>query len=633
MGMFKVLPPPISIRTPAEAAKAIQHLSKRFILAVDTETTGLSLAQDIAIIVSISDGKDRFTIWRDVIPYFKDLLEAPERQLIMHNAKFDMWMLANVGINVYRNSQRSHFRVHDTIVQHALLDDSAEHGLKGLAKDILGIDMIEFQELFGVQLHKRPLSEVLLDPSNEKVVNNYASLDAYATFHLHLAFQQWLSEMPILSPESPYLFMSQYYLYTELPFTRVLWDIERKGFLLDRNRLKSKAPEIEKELVEIKRWFALETREKTVNLDSLPTLSNLFFGKLRKVPRSYTAGGSPQLNEPTLKYWAGQGCEFSKKLLEYRDLKKHLGTYVLGLLRKLTNEGRIHARFNQAVARTGRLSSSDPNLQNQPLYIRDAYVAPFRKKLLARDYKQLEMRVLAHFSGDEGLCQIINSGRDVHSGTAAKMFHESYEDIERANAKKDDPSKPALTKREEQLLKYRKGAKTINFMLMYGGGAKKLAAALGIPVDDAKELITGYFKAFNGVVTYFNTAISTARVTGSCHTYLGRTRWVPGINSSDGEVSSSYERKVKNTPIQGTAADICKMAMIKMYTDPLITNSGICMVSQVHDEVVFEVPENVEHDREVNNRISEIMSLPFGKALRVPLETSGSYGNNWKETK
>ena len=631
MGMFTLLPTPVSVRTPAEARKAVAILSKRFILAVDTETTGLSLLHDRAIILAISDGKDRYTVWPEAIPYFKKLLETPEIKLIMHNAKFDMWMLSNIGINVNKGCRRDYAKVYDTMVMHALLDDSAEHKLKTLSNDFLQIEMIPFNELFGKQMRKRPLHDVLLDSANEQVVSNYASLDAFATYYLFLLFSRWLSEMPITAATSPYSKMWEYYTGTELLYTKVLWEIEMNGMLLDREALQGVAPGLEKRSMELHKWFIKMTGNVAINLNSDNEMADLFFNRLGYSPRTWTAGGAPQLNEPVLSYWAVRDCAYAKRLLEYRDTNKHLNTYVLGLLRLMGKDGRVHGNLRQTGAKTGRLSSADPNLQNQPGYIRNVYVAPGDSRMAAADYAQLEMRVLAHFSDDDTLVRSIKDGLDIHSATAAQMYKVPYEAI--IAARKADNAGEELSNDQRRYLKYRKGAKTIGFGLMYGQGARRLSDTLGITVPEAQALMKVYFKALPGVVAYFENAIKQARKDGYCSTLLGRQRQVPGITSTDGALRSSSERQVKNSPIQGTAADITKMAMLNVYRDPLITAAGVRMTAQVHDEIVFEMPKNVENDADVNQRISDVMCHPFDFDLLVPLEIDKKYGDNWAEAK
>tara|TARA_B100000131_G_scaffold166520_2_gene161012 strand:+ start:10928 stop:12817 length:1890 start_codon:yes stop_codon:yes gene_type:complete len=629
MGMFSILPEPICVREPEEAIAAAERLQSKKIVAVDTETTGLSRQKDRAIILALSDGEERWAVWPEVIPYFKEMLEHPEIKLVMHNANFDCWMLLNSGIDVNRHANRNHYRVFDTMVMHALADDTLPHDLKYLSERYLGIEMVPFKAVFGKMLRKRKLHEVLLDDENEQIVTNYASLDAYATYKLFFELREELLGINIDADTYPTLW--DYYLETEVPFTRVLWEMERTGVLIDKDALLSQAPLIEEELLDIQKWFGRATGKLYVNLNSNDQMGNFFFNDLGRSPISYTEKGKPQLNKEVLGKWKSAGCEYAERLLHYRDLDKKLGTYISNLLEKIHRGGRIHASFNQTGARTGRLSSSAPNLQNQPPYIRSAYLPSPGHRLLASDYAQLEMRILAHFSEDETLSEAIIGGMDVHSSTAAKMFKVPYEHIMLARERDDNDED--LSEYDRRLLSHRKGAKAINFGLMYGQGAGALGATLGCSTDEARMLIRQYFAAFPKVTKYFKSAISSARRSGHCSTILGRRRLVPGLSSRVGSDQAQAERKVKNSPIQGSAADITKMAMVRIWEDPLITASGTRMVIQVHDEIVFEVPDEYVDDKEFNDRIRDLMMHPFDFDLAVPLETSSKYGDNWLECK
>ena len=630
--MTEEMPEPIKVRTPEEAIECLKVLVHKKVIAFDTETTGLSRTDDRAIILALSDGKSRWCVWDRVIPMFKDLLENPELKLIAHNANYDAWMMLNVGIDLNKYMIRDHYRLYDTMVMHALMRDCDPHDLKSLTKNYLDIDMIPFKAVFGSQMRKRALYEILLDNDNEDIVADYASLDAYATYKLFMLFRSELNRQKIEDSPCGFNTMWDYYIKTELPFTKVLWELERNGIFIDTGKLVEVAPKLEARMMKILKWFIRDTGDMTINLSSVHHLRKLFFDELGRQPKSLTEKGEPQLNQATLKYWAKRGCKRSKLLLEYRDLNKRVGTYISNLLRKVSNSsGKIHATFKQTGARIGRMSSSDPNLQNQPPYIRDVFVPAPDTKLLASDYAQLEMRILAHFSRDETLCEAITSGKDVHSMTAAKMFRVEYEDI--IKARHMDDNDEDLTDEQKTLLKHRKAAKAINFGLMYGQGSGKLADTLGCDREEAKGLIRQYFKTFPKVTGYFKHAIEAARGTGYCTTLLGRRRQVDQLFSMNDTEVSQGERLVKNSPIQGTAADITKMAMIKLYEDPVITASGIKMLIQVHDEVVFQVPKELEYNEQINNRIQRIMSHPFEFDLAVPLETSSKYGDNWLECK
>jgi DNA polymerase-1 len=630
--MFKLLPAPTIVKAQEEATECLAKLSGVRLVSFDTETTGVSRTKDRAVILALSDGKSRWAIWDSAIPYFKDLLENPEVKLIAHNANFDAWMTLNVGIDLDKFANRTHYRLYDTMVMHALLRDCDPHDLKTLTKKYLGIDMVPFKKVFGSQMRKRSLHEILLDPANTDVVGNYASLDAYATYQLFIIFREMLHKETIDPPIMGMSNLLDYYYKTELPFTKVLWSMERTGILADQDYLLNQAPRLEAQMLGILKWFIRDTGDMTINLNSNPEMRNLFFGILGHTPLSHTEKGAPQLNKAALEKWAKNGCTRAKNLLEYRSLGKQLGTYITNLLDKINPiNSRVHTTFKQTGARTGRLSSSEPNMQNQPAYIRSAFISGKHHRLLAYDYAQLEMRILAHFSKDKTLCTAIKEGYDVHSTTAAKMFKVPYEDI--IEARRIDDEGGELTFCQKELLSYRKAAKAINFGLMYGQGSNKLAATLECTRDEAVDLIRQYFRTFPKVTGYFKKAIAKATGLGYTTTILGRRRQVDQLKSTIPSDVAQGERLVKNTPIQGTAADATKMAMIKIYEDPVITISGIKMLLQVHDEIVFQVPRELEKNEHVNTRIQQIMSDPFGFDLEVPLETSSKYGDNWMECK
>lgn len=639
MGMFTRLPPAIKVKDEHSARLALEKLQNKPLVAVDTETTGISRSRDRAVIMSLSDGKDRWTIWPEAIHRFSPLLQDRSRKLIMHNANFDTWMLANTGLHVYKNNRRTDYRIHDTMVMHALYNDRASHGLKSVANKMSGISMTPFNVVFNLKSNRgiKDLSEILLAPENEEITNDYASLDAWATFKVYQELRAKLNDMPTLEGS-----MWGYFQDYEVPFTRVLYEMESNGVLIDREILTSMKPVLEEEILEVQKWFGKETGDHNLNLNSgSKDLEFLFFGWLNRDPVSFTAEGNPQLNAAALERWSSTGCEYSKNLLKYRDLKKKLNTYVIGILDKIHTDGRIHASFNQTGARSGRLSSSDPNLQNQPPFIREAYVAPDGKRVLAKDYSQLEMRILAHRSGDETLIDAINTGKDVHCATAATMFKVPYEDVVAAKHKDDQASAKCdsegikyvkeehLSAYEIELLGNRKKSKTINFGLMYGQGPKKLGISLGIDRSEAKDLINNYFATFPKITTYFKSMISAAKDDGFTTTLLGRRRQVPGIYSPYSGDRAASERVVKNSPIQGTASEICRNAMIRLWESESLASAGCDILIQVHDEVVFEVPREYEHDKDFNNEIEKCMMHPFKFDLAVPLAVDGAYANNW----
>lgn len=629
LSTFRKLPTYEIIRTPEEAERLIAHLNPCKLIAFDTETSGLNRQRDFAHIISLSDGIGRWAVWPDVLRCFKDFLEDPERRLIAHNANFDQWMLLNVGIDLDRHMARSYARVIDTMVMHALLDDTAPHDLKFLSRALLGIEMVPFNAIYPASVRsKRSNLDIFLDPAYEEITGHYAALDAYATYHLFLELYKKLLASQITRVGSPYANLWEYYRDTEMLYTRVLWNMERNGLRLNQETLLARAPDLEMEALQIQSWFCKQLRSFNVNLRSNPQMVELFFTRFQREPLTFTNSGAPQLSGATLKLWAKRDkCEYAAKLLRYRDITKQLSTYVTGLLERVGPTGKIHTTLVQTGAKTGRLASREPNLQNQPPYIRDAYEADEGYVLRASDFAQLEMRILAHMSQDAALCAAIREGRDVHSATAAVMYKIPYEEIAEAK-RKDDASEP-LSATEKGHLTKRKGAKTINFGIMYGMGAGKLARELGLDLQEARGIIQRYFEALPGIPNYFDEAIAAARRDGYCQTLLGRRKQVPEIWSSYSGLVARAERQVKNAPIQGTASEITKMAQLAIWKDPYITASGTKMLLQIHDEILLHIPVAYEHDARLRETVDRHMATGIGLTLAVPLDTSGKTGRTW----
>lgn len=620
MSRFTLLPPATGVFSAEHAREVATRLRACRVLAVDTETTGLSRPRDRAIIVAISDGRDRYAIWPDAIPVFQELLEDKSITLVMHNANYDCWMLRNIGIDVYRNCARREYRVHDSMVMHHLVNSEAAHSLKVLAKSYLKIEMESFQKTFDMRSESET-ETALMDPANREKAVAYASLDAYATLKLYYKLKKELLAVP-----SKFGTMWDYFLQHEAKLTKVLYYMERAGVRIDTGALSRLIPVFEQELVEIQAWFAKSTNQLLINLGSTAQMQNLFFNTLGRKPVSFTATGAPSLTASVLQGWEDD-CEYAEKLLRYREVDKQLGTYVLGILGLVTSSGRIHASFNQNIARTGRLSSSDPNLQNQHPRIREAFVADDDCILRASDYGQLEMRILAHRSGERALVLPIREGRDLHSATASVMFNVTYDVINAAKVR-DDGGLPPLPG-DSDLLKKRKAAKAINFGLLYGQGARKLAKTLGVHVDEAKGLIKNYFTALPKVNKHLAHEIATARENGFCTTILGRRRPLPGyLSLVPGDVAAA-ERKTKNTPIQGSAAEVVAAAMIKIFESTLLESAGIEQLIQVHDEILFSIPARYKDDLDLLREIDMCMEHPLPEDLIVPLGISTKYGNNW----
>ncbi len=408
--------------------------------------------------------------------------------------------------------------------------------------------------------------------------------------------------------------LKKVYEEIEAPLTPVLARMEGEGILVDVGFIRELSGKMEKDLQRLEAEIFSEAGE-SFNIASPPQLAKILFEKLKLPAGKKTAKTkSFSTGVETLQALAAQGYPIATLLMEHREVSKLKGTYADALPELASSSGRIHARFNQMVAATGRLSSSDPNLQNIPIrteagrQIRRGFVAPRGSSLLAADYSQIELRILAHFSGDEAMVRAFQEGQDVHSATAAKVFHVS----------------PDLVSLEMRI-----AAKRINFGLLYGMGAFSLAKDLGVSNAQAKEFIEEYFGQFPGVRAALSGVVEGARRNGFVTTLFGRERPIPEIHSNNAGVRANAERMAQNAPFQGSAADIVKIAMIRL--DGRLRREGIPakMLLQVHDELLFEVPDgDLEAARE-----AVVAEMEGAAALSVPLKVDVGVGKNWLEAK
>ncbi len=408
--------------------------------------------------------------------------------------------------------------------------------------------------------------------------------------------------------------LKKVYLEIEAPLTPVLARMEAAGILIDIDFIQSLSGQMAKDLERLEAEIFSEAGE-SFNVASPPQLSRILFEKL-KLPAGKKTAKTKSLSTgvETLQALAGQGFRIATLLMEHREISKLKGTYADALPALVDAGGRIHAKFNQTVAATGRLSSSDPNLQNIPIrteagrQIRRGFIAPEGASLLAADYSQIELRILAHFSGDAAMLRAFQEGQDIHRATAARVFHVA----------------PDLV-----TLEMRIAAKRINFGLLYGMGAFSLAKDLGVSTAQAKEFIEAYFGQFPGVRATLSGVVDSARRNGYVTTLFGRERPIPEIHSSNGAVRANAERMAQNAPFQGSAADIVKIAMIRLDKRLRAEGLGAKMLSQVHDELLFEVP-----DGEIDpTRAAVVSEMENAAALSVPLEVGVGIGKNWLEAK
>ncbi len=515
------------------------------------------------------------------------LLSAEAPAKFGHNLKFDEIVLRRHGFPAFRGVGS------DTMIASYLLDPEETHGLKDLARRELGIAMTTYQDVVTkTKGAEQSFASVELDKASP-----YACTDADMTLRLarHLAAR--IDERGLRSLHDD----------VELPLSSVLIDMEMTGVLVDTGRLAQLGRTVEAQMLELEA-LAKKQAGRDFNVNSPRQLESILFDelKLRVVKRTKT---SRSTDASVLEALADEH-ELVGTILEHRQLSKLKGTYIDALPRLVHPQtGRIHTQFNQTVAATGRLSSSDPNLQNIPVRtelgrsIREAFIAPAGCRIVSADYSQIELRVLAHLSNDPGLVAAFTEGDDVHLRTAMQLFG-----VDRGQVTDDQ----------------RRRAKTINFGVIYGMGEMALAKRLGISRDEAATFIATYFERYQGVRAFMDRTLQEARQTQMVTTLLGRPRHLPDLRSQNPQLRAQAERIAGNTPIQGTAADILKLAMVALR-EPVVP--GARMVLTVHDELVFEVPE--DRVEEASSRIREAMQGVMN--LRVPLIVDVGVGASWAE--
>jgi DNA polymerase-1 len=519
----------------------------------------------------------------------RPLLESPAVLKVGQNLKYDKHVLANHGVELNGIA-------HDTLLQSYVLESHRQRNMDDLALRHLGVRTITFEEVAGKGAKQMAFNQVALEQAAE-----YAAEDADITLQLHEAL------FPQIQCNQKLGFV---YRDIEMPVMEILFRMERTGVLIDGAMLQAQSHELGQKLVALEQQ-AHELAGQPFNLGSPKQLQEILFGKLGIKPLKKTPSGTPSTDEDVLQELA-LDHPLPKVLLEYRGLSKLKSTYT-DKLPKMVNAttGRVHTNYSQAVAITGRLSSNDPNLQNIPVKtaegrrIREAFIAPPGHVIVSADYSQIELRIMAHLSQDEGLLTAFAAGEDIHRATAAEVFGCSREEVS-----------------NEQ----RRYAKVINFGLIYGMSAFGLAQNLNIERSAAQSYIERYFARYPGVRRYMEDTRQLARQQGYVETIFGRRLWVPEINSPNGMRRQGAERAAINAPMQGTAADLIKLAMIAVEKWLLEQKIATRMVMQVHDELVLEVPES-----ELELIKMELPRLMGSVAkLDVPLEVGVGVGANWE---
>lgn len=526
-----------------------------------------------------------------VLEQFRPLLEDPDRLKVGQNLKYDMSVLARYGITL-RGIR------HDTMLESYVLDSIAtRHDMDSLALKYLGRGTIKFEDVAGKGARQITFNQVSVD-----VATDYAAEDADVTLQLHRKL--W----PRLQPEQR---LAAVYTDIEVPLVPVLSRMERTGVLVNRELLSVQSRELAEKMLEIEK-AAHEEAGGPFNLGSPKQIQEILYERQGLPVLHKTPKGQPSTAESVLQDLAEQYA-LPRLILEHRAMSKLKSTYTDKLPQMINpHSGRVHTSYHQSVAATGRLSSSDPNLQNIPVRttegrrIRKAFIATPGYCLLAADYSQVELRIMAHLSGDEGLRRSFEQGKDIHRATAAEVFGVQADQVA-----------------DEQ----RRAAKAINFGLIYGMSAYGLARQLNVDRGQAQDYVDRYFQRYPGVKAYMDSTRAQAREQGFVETVYGRRLYLPEINSRNGQRRQYAERTAINAPMQGTAADIIKRAMIRVDRWLQDDAPDVLMVMQVHDELVFEVP--ADQTEAVGRRITELMC---GAAdLEVPLEVDVGIGENWEE--
>ncbi len=527
----------------------------------------------------------------EVLAKLKPLLENPQIYKCAQNGKYDLHVLNRYSIAVQGLSE-------DTMLASFVLNAGrARHDMDSMAENYLGYKTIAYSEVAGKGAKQISFSQVAIDDAT-----TYAAEDADITLRLQHFFTEQLQQTPSLQ---------KLYNELEMPLVQVLCDIEENGVLIDSKLLQQQSADLSARMMQVQNKV-FEVAGRHFNIDSPKQLGTLLFDELGLAAKIKTPGGAPSTNEEALEAIADDH-ELPRLILDYRGMAKLRSTYIDKLpLMVNPNTGRVHTSYHMAGAATGRLSSSDPNLQNIPVRsedgrkIRQAFIAPAGRKIISFDYSQIELRIMAHLSGDPGLVAAFASGQDVHKATAAEVFGETLETVTNDQ---------------------RRAAKAINFGLMYGMSAFGLARQLGIGRSEAQDYISLYFSRYPGVRQYMDDTRAKAKADGYVETVFGRRLYLNEINGKNAGQRAGAERAAINAPMQGTAADIIKRAMLAVAEWINPHKNQALMLMQVHDELVFEADEAF-----IPELLIEVKRLMESAALlNVPLLVESGVGLNWDE--
>jgi len=597
----------VTILTEGDFDTWLDKLKNCSLFAIDTETTSLNYmeAELVGISFAVADGQAAYLpVSHDyldapeqldrnfVLSKLKPILENPDSKKVGQHLKYDKNVLANYDIDLQGI-------MYDTMLESYVLNSVAtRHDMDSLAKYYLEHDTISFESVAGKGTKKLTFNQIPLEQASP-----YAAEDADITLRLHNAI--W----PQIEAQDK---LKNVLLEIEVPLASVLSKMEQRGVLIDSQRLSQQTQDLAARIMQLEKEVH-ELSGETFNLSSTKQLQEVLFNKLDLPVLKKTPKGAPSTAEEVLQELA-LNYDVPKLLMEYRGLTKLKNTYTEKLPKMINpRTGRVHTSYHQAIAATGRLSSTDPNLQNIPIRtpegrkVRQAFIASSGYKIVAADYSQIELRIMAHLSGDKGLLEAFSSGMDVHKATAAEVFGVLLEEV---------------------TIDQRRSAKAINFGLIYGMSAFGLAKQLNIPRHEAQKYMDLYFERYPSVLRYMEETRVSAKEKGYVSTVFGRRLYLPEINASNGMRRQGAERAAINAPMQGTAADIIKKAMLVVdsWIDSL-DNNDVKMIMQVHDELVFEIKE--QKVEEYKQKIIDLMES--ASLLSVPLTVEAGVGDNWDE--
>lgn len=596
-----------TILTQKQLDNWLDRLKKAELFAFDTETTSLNYLQAriVGMSFAIKAGEAAYLPLAHDYPgapdqldfdatlaLIKPLLEDPKALKVGQNLKYDRHILLNHGIDLQGIA-------HDTMLQSYVLDSTAtRHDMDSLAEKYLGRSTIHFEDIAGKGKKQLTFNEIGLEEASP-----YACEDADITLQLHHILWPRVQAIPSLETV---------YRELEMPLLPVLNTLERNGVHIDIFMLQQQSDQLALDIDRLEKEAHASAGTK-FNLGSPKQLQEILYDQQQLPVRKKTPKGQPSTAENVLQELADDGYELPQIIMNYRSLSKLKSTYTDKLPQQVNQQtGRVHTSYHQAVTATGRLSSSDPNLQNIPIRtetgrkIREAFVADKGAKILAADYSQIELRIMAHLSGDKSLLTAFAEGEDIHRHTASEIFGVEAEQVTGDQ---------------------RRSAKAINFGLIYGMSAHGLSKQLGIERHQAAKYMDTYFERYPGVRNYMDNTREQAKKDGYVETIFGRRLYLPEINSSNGLRRQYAERTAINAPMQGSAADIIKRAMISIHDWLLEADTGIRMIMQVHDELVFEVPED-----QLDLAKTEIEQFMIKAAeLAVPLEVGIGVGGNWEQ--